>query len=204
MKIQKIFSKFNLRTISAAICVSLVSSCAYESYPVNSSYGSSGSPYTPYSNAPYRSNSTVSDPTIPLILGASAIGAIAYFGKKNHDSRHRSDHYSHRNHYNNGSYSNNHYNHRSNNYSSQRNHNVHYNNSHRNNHTSSYNRTNRNTSKHSSHSNHNSNAVRNSYRNSAREALERKRDSQRNSQRSRPQINRNQRSQVVSNSSSRS
>jgi hypothetical protein len=86
--------------------VSLVSSCAYETYPATSSYGGSyygndygnqygndygnqygndycnqyGTPYgTPY-NAPYR-NHTVSDPTIPLILGASAIGAVAYYSK---------------------------------------------------------------------------------------------------------------------------
>jgi hypothetical protein len=116
MKLKKIFSKFNLRSISAAICVSLVSSCAYESYPVHSSYDNSASPYTPYNNEPYRSNSTVSDPTVPLILGASAIAAIAYFGKKNHGSRHHSGHYPHENRYN-SSYSTNHYNHRSNNYS---------------------------------------------------------------------------------------
>jgi hypothetical protein len=128
MKIRKIFSKFNLRTISAAICISLVSSCAYESYPVSSSYGSSGNSYTPYSNGPYRNNSTVSDPTIPLILGATAIGAIAYYGKKNSDRRHRSDHYSHRNHYNSGRYSNNNHSQHRNRHSSHRNHNEHYNN----------------------------------------------------------------------------
>jgi len=194
MRIQKIYNKFNLRTISAAICVSLVSSCAYESYPMNSSYGGGGSPY----GTPYGNSRTVSDPTVPLILGASAIGAIAYFGKKSHDRRHSS----HRNYNNYRGYSNNSYNRRSNHYSSNRNHNVHYNSS-RNNHTSSYHRSNRNPSSHSSHNNHNRSSVRDSYRNSAREALERKRSSQRSTPRNRPQTTRPHHSQVVSTSSSR-
>lgn len=121
IKIRNLYNKFNLRIISAVICTTLVSSCAYESYPVNHS------PYTHgnhYNHGPYGSSRTVSDPTIPLILGASAIGAIAYFGKKNHDKRNRSHHYNHRSHRSHNAHYNHHnrtradsirYNHRRNN-----------------------------------------------------------------------------------------
>lgn len=183
IQIKNIFNKFNLRTISAAICVSLVSSCAYDAYPVNSSYGG----HSPYGGSPYGNTRTVSDPTIPLILGASAIGAIAYYGKKKHDRRHRSNHYYHRDHRNHGHY--NHSRYRSNGYSTYRNHNVNHN-SYRDNHSSSYHRSN--------HSSHRNSTSRNSYRNSAREALERKRNSQRRA----PQVTRPHHSQVVSTRSS--
>ncbi len=196
MKLQTMFTKFNLRTISAAICVSLVSSCAYETYPVSSYHNGSpyGTPYgTPY-EAPYGNTHTVSDPTIPLILGASAVGALAYYSKKNHDDRHHSSH-----HYSHG-YRNNHYS----------NHHVQHN-SYRNNHTRSYqphyNRTNHSSnycpSNHYSRPTHTSydrgrDSVRDSYRNSAREALERKRETQYHQNRSRPQVNQPHHSQVVS------
>ena len=184
-----------------AVCISLVSSCAYESYPVNSSYGG-GTPYSPYGDGiPYGNSRTVSDPTIPLILGASAIGAIAYYGKKKHDRRHDSNHYSHRNHYD-------HYSFRSNNYRNHRNNNVCYNNNsynhHRNNYASNYDRRNHNISsgRYTKHKSDNKNSVRESSRNSAhhsqRNSTSQTSERRHDSQPSKPMVNRQQRLEIVS------
>ena len=71
-KISKIFS---IRAIVSLICMSLMTSCVTSTYPINTRQ-----------HASYHSQTnTVSDPTVPLLLGAAALGTIAYYGKKKYD-----------------------------------------------------------------------------------------------------------------------
>ena len=65
---------FSLRNVIYFLCLSVLNSCVSPSYP-NNTYN------------PQPKHDTVSNPTIPILAGAAAIGAIAYYGKKKHDDR---------------------------------------------------------------------------------------------------------------------
>lgn len=104
MKAQHI-KKYLSRSIVAIFSAALVTSCAYEN-GYNNAYGST-SPRNHSSN----------DPTVPLLIGAAAIGAIALAKrhkdkkKHRHYDHHRNHHYNHhRGHYNRRGYG--HYNRR--------------------------------------------------------------------------------------------
>jgi len=111
--VKKLFTPSSIRALSAMLCISLINSCAYETYPISTS-----------SSFPYKSPNQISDPTIPLVVGATAIGALAYYGKKKNDRRYRNGYYynspnyyrdrryhsySNQNHYPNSRYHNHHY-----------------------------------------------------------------------------------------------
>jgi len=78
----KILHIFSPRSIISVICISFLNSCVSPTYPVNTHQGN----YNPQPKGVH----TASNPTIPIIAGAAAIGAIAYYGKKKHDDRKKS------------------------------------------------------------------------------------------------------------------
>ncbi len=118
MKIKSVIKLFNLRKTLAALTVSLLSSCAYETYPVSSGYGST-----------YYDNSNYSTPyEAPCNVSSPSIFSVDYY-RGNRDADCHSNQYYSQNQYRNSSS----YNHRNNNHQQHNNHYVsrnNYNNNH--------------------------------------------------------------------------
>ena len=78
----KISCIFSSRSIICVIHIFFLNSCVSPTYPVTTHQGT----YHPH---PVNTH-TISNPVVPFVAGAAAIGAIAYYGKKKHDDRKKS------------------------------------------------------------------------------------------------------------------